>query len=1286
MAVAIPVTPVATFDPHGEPSSVYQRWEKWLRTFKTYSIATGCTQDVQKRMLLLHCAGPEVQDIFDTLTDTGTSCQEAETALDTYFKPKQNIPYNRHVFRQACQTPEETTLQFITRLRKLSLSCEFGESSNDFIRDQVIEKCQSHLMRKKLLAVADLTLDKLIQLSQAFETSEFQASQMSEGTPSVTVKDEKTNAIFHGNPKHHAGRNKRIPFKSSSSQNRVQAQPSPQSPCSKCGMRNHRTEECRCSKNVRCFKCNRVGHFASVCRSSNQNRRPSGNNRNRQQNSVNQIDSTSEPADSVSVSPDFLFALNDKLLETHTVNIANQPVEALIDSGSTCNIVSLPLIEKLDCTPQLISCDRQIKPYNSEPIAITTKVCLPVSSNVPPQESVNAEFLIVPKTEVALIGRDLATQLNLLRVGPPTSADHTNTISDTVSSVLQQYPGLGSGIGKLKDFQVKLHIDPSVQPVAHQHSRVPFHLRDKIEQEIDKLLQSDIIEPVFGPTEWVSRIVTPPKPNDPTKIRLCIDMRNANKAILRTRHPTPTIEDLIHDINGATVFSKLDLTAGYHQLELHPSCRHITTFSTHIGLFRYKRLNFGVNAAAELFQHTIQSLIADIAGARNVSDDIIIFGKTQADHDRALHAVLSRLHSRGLTVNASKVVINQPSIEFFGFQFSAKGISPSPSKVQALRDSAPPNNPSEVRSFLGMAQYSARFIKDFATTSEPLRRLTHKNAKWQFGPKEMTSFNCIRNSLTDVASNAYFDPAKDTVVLVDASPVGISAILTQNDRPVVFASRALNPVEQRYSQIEREALAVIWSCEHLNVYLQGRPFKCLTDHKPLIGIWQKTNLPLRLARWALRLQSYDITLRYRPGHDNPADYMSRHPVNRSSVRNITEEYVNFIATTSVPRALTLSEVQAATAQDATLQHVMKMQRQGRWSEPPSDQSVESAIRTCIPCQATSTQVQSAPLAMTPVPDHPWQQISADFCGPLPSGEYLLTVTDQYSKYPVVEIVSSTAADVVITRLEKIFAMFSYPSVIKTDNGPPFNSAAWAKYLASIGCKHRKITPLWPQANGQVETFNKPLMKAVRAAHIQGLAWKHSLHQFLQAYRFTPHSTTQLTPFKLLFGRDPQTKLPQIPEKTKSPLDNQLRSTVQMAQDKAKTYADAKHTRCPSLAPGDTVLVRQRRRHKLSTPFNPVPLTVTFVNGTLVTAKRPDNSTITRNISHFRRVPCQTVNDLDIPTDDDTFPDVPDNDVAPDIQDNNNIDMNIPDNNNVAQDIPRRSDRTIRRPERLIEQM
>ena len=192
-----------------------------------------------------------------------------------------------------------------------------------------------------------------------------------------------------------------------------------------------------------------------------------------------------------------------------------------------------------------------------------------------------------------------------------------------------------------------------------------------------------MIEKADGPTPWVSPIVLLPKKGQ-NKIRICIDTRAANKAIKRKRHPTHTLNELKTILSGANVFSKLDLNQGYNQLELAEESRYITTFATHLGLYRYKRLLFCVNSASEIFQEEISQALTGIKGAINISDDILCFGSDQQDHDQNLHAIFRRLREKGLTLNSSKCEYNKRSLEFLGHTFGKEGISPSDLKIKAI--------------------------------------------------------------------------------------------------------------------------------------------------------------------------------------------------------------------------------------------------------------------------------------------------------------------------------------------------------------------------------------------------------------------------------------------------------------------------------------------------------------------------------------------------------------------------------------------------------------------------
>ena len=210
-------------------------------------------------------------------------------------------------------------------------------------------------------------------------------------------------------------------------------------------------------------------------------------------------------------------------------------------------------------------------------------------------------------------------------------------------------------------------------------------------------------------------------------------MRRANEAIIRERYPIPTVDEVLQCLNQSTVFSKLDLKWGYHQLELHPDSRSITTFTTHCGLYQYKRLMFEKTSAPEVYQHVIQQSLQGCEGVANISDDIIIHGKNTEEHDRRLQRVLERLKEKNLTLNAEKCKFHMTQMVFMGLVSSDNGIGPAEDKVKAIVDAREPQSASEVRSFLGLANYNARFIPDFATVAEPLRRLTKKGVHFEFG-------------------------------------------------------------------------------------------------------------------------------------------------------------------------------------------------------------------------------------------------------------------------------------------------------------------------------------------------------------------------------------------------------------------------------------------------------------------------------------------------------------------------------------------------------------------------
>ncbi|XP_060606276.1 uncharacterized protein K02A2.6-like [Ruditapes philippinarum] len=261
-----------------------------------------------------------------------------------------------------------------------------------------------------------------------------------------------------------------------------------------------------------------------------------------------------------------------------------------------------------------------------------------------------------------LISYELSVELGIL---PQIQSVHKSVQSkDAYSGLIEEYSQVFTGLGCLKDRKVKFHIDKSVVPVAQTPRRVPFHVRAQVENELKSLEEMDVIEKVIGlPTPWVSNLVAAPKPNAPHEVRVCVDMRKANTAIKTEKNVCPTVDDIILTLNGATVFSRLDLYKAFHQIELDEASRVMTTFQTHIGLFSYKSLNFGVSAAPLIFQNELRQALQGLKGILNIADDIVCFGKTQEEHDANLRALLQRLQDRNLTLNSKKCSFGQSKIQ-----------------------------------------------------------------------------------------------------------------------------------------------------------------------------------------------------------------------------------------------------------------------------------------------------------------------------------------------------------------------------------------------------------------------------------------------------------------------------------------------------------------------------------------------------------------------------------------------------------------------------------------------
>jgi len=370
-------------------------------------------------------------------------------------------------------------------------------------------------------------------------------------------------------------------------------------------------------------------------------------------------------------------------------------------------------------------------------------------------------------------------------------------------------------------------------------------------------------------------------------VRICVDLTKLNESVCREHHILPSVEQTLAQIGGAKFFSKLDANSGFWQVELARESALLTTFITPFGRFCFNRLPFGITSAPEHFQRRMSEILSGLEGVVCLVDDILICGKTQAEHDERLIAVLTRLSEAGLTLNKEKCELNRTSIKFLGQLVDETGVKPDPDKILAIQGMKPPTNITELRHFLGMINQLNKFSPNLADRTKPLRDLLSKKNHWVWGDEQDKAFREIKESLSSEEVLARFDATLETVVSADASSYGLGAVLQQRQpngelQPIAYISRAMTTTEQRYAQIEKEALGVTWACERFQDYLVGMRFHIETDHKPLVPLLSSKNLdelPIRIQRFRLRLMRFCYSISHVPGKDLvTADTLSRTPV------------------------------------------------------------------------------------------------------------------------------------------------------------------------------------------------------------------------------------------------------------------------------------------------------------------------------------------------------------------------------------------------------------------------
>ena len=503
--------------------------------------------------------------------------------------------------------------------------------------------------------------------------------------------------------------------------------------------------------------------------------------------------------------------------------------------------------------------------------------------------------------------------------------------------------------------EYRVEVDKNVKPVQHQPRRVPVALKSELKKKIEQLEQKQVLAKVTTHTDWISSMVAVRKPSG--KMRICIDPKDLNQALKRPHYPMPTIDEVLPRLANAKVFSVLDAKDGFWQVKLEEESSYLTTFWTPFGRYRWLRMPFGLSTAPEEFQRRQHEVLEGLSGVEVIADDILVYGsgdtKEQAvlDHDRNLIGVLERARKCNLKLNKQKMKLRMSEVPYMGHLLTSSGLRPDPQKVKAVLDMPKPDGVQAVQRFLGFVNYLAKFLPRLSDLSEPLRRLTDKDAVWYWLPQHDEAIGSIKKLVTDHPVLRYYDVKEEVTIQCDASEVGLGAALLQKGQPVAYASRSLTATERRYAQIEKECLAIVFACERFDQYIHGR--ECVTvrtDHNSLETIFQKSLLtaPRRLQRMLLRLQKYSLSVSYKKGKEMYlADTLSRAALPHTKMhlathgdqifhicdQSVFEEELEEINQTDFLNVTDtrLGQIQQHTAQDTALQ-VLKSTILNGWPE------------------------------------------------------------------------------------------------------------------------------------------------------------------------------------------------------------------------------------------------------------------------------------------------------------------------------------------------------------------
>jgi len=860
------------------------------------------------------------------------------------------------------ETIDQLNIYIRNQVKHATAGLDIGPRADDYLHKvALVATVRSDKIRKKLLAEHKKTYVEMIELAKGEELVERKNVDVktAKSTNASQVNATSTYKFGRGGQGHRGNRGRgrgghqtqdRGRSATREHGNRTQSRSpstnrSKANSCAFCGKERHDRENCPAQKS-KCRRCNKVGHWSHVCRSSS----VYYTEESKEDTTENTSSADSVVANVEMAKPESANEIEIGTVETTSVNSTistgkwplekldmiditlstkegySKTIQVLPDPGANINLLPVEIalklgIEQTDIPtpPKLISGARvDVRAYLDTDIFVTDR-------NGEQRSLRDVRWVVAAGINKALICRKMCKVLGLIHEDFPfvfvyskSNQGTANTVTTKKESQEPTQVSLGHGFdldtianrypevfcGKIHGMAggpCKIELKPEAEPVSAGAFRdIPEAYKAPLKKELDSQVAAGIIEPVDGPSEWLHPIVIVPKKGT-SDVRLCVDLRRLNKFCKRPVNPQPTPWEMVRRIpRGAKFFAVFDALKGYHQLDLDENSSAKTTFWTPFGKYRYKKLPMGYAAAQDIFTLRFGNAVDKTLQGFRATEDCLIFGFTKSEFYTKIDKFFAACQEAQITLNVKKIQLGSEVI-FAGFKIDEKGYQIDPSLTDALRSFPPPASQTDVRSFMGLANQVCNFTDKIAQLMLPFKELLKKGTTFVWTADHQQAFEKARAELATEATLTYFELGRPTRLFTDASRLnGLGFILKQQVQPegqwkvVQAGSRFLKPAETRYAMIELELLAFTWAAEKAAAFLEGNEFELIIDHKPLVPILEHYSLGdidnKRLQRLKMKIDHLQFQVKWVPGKENiEADALSRAPILQPVIEDELDE-------------------------------------------------------------------------------------------------------------------------------------------------------------------------------------------------------------------------------------------------------------------------------------------------------------------------------------------------------------------------------------------------------------